>query len=189
MKFRFFTISAQSPETGQQALNAFCAEHRVVSVDKQFVAQGVESYWSICVCYTEGADSVRSALSGKRDRVDYKEVLSESDFAVYAELRSLRKSIAEQEGVPAYALFTNEQLAAMVTARATTLSALGEIEGVGKARLEKYGALFLPLLANAFAAAEERLESPDTGILRHTAEGKAPLDLESESETNKNQSE
>jgi superfamily II DNA helicase RecQ len=151
MKFRFFAIPARSPEAGEQALNAFCAEHRVLSVEKELVADGGESYWAICVCYLEGADSVRGALAGKRERIDYKAVLSEQDFAVYAELRNLRKSIAEQEGVPAYALFTNEQLAEMVTRRATTLAALGEIEGVGKARLEKYGKLFLAPLERAFA--------------------------------------
>lgn len=73
-KFKFFTVLAQSPESGQQALNAFCAQHRVISFDKRFVAQGGESYWSICVYYTEGPDSMRGALSGRRDRVDYKGV-------------------------------------------------------------------------------------------------------------------
>jgi superfamily II DNA helicase RecQ len=151
VKFRFFAIPARSPEAGEQALNAFCAERRVLSVEKELVADGGESYWAICVCYLEGADSVRGALGGKRDRVDYKAVLSERDFAVYAELRNLHKSIAEQEGVPAYALFTNDQLAEMVTRRATTLAALGEIDGVGKARLDKYGLLFLALVQKAFA--------------------------------------
>ena len=41
-----------------------------------------------------------------------------------------------------YALFTNEQLAEMVTRRTTTIAALGEIDGVGKARIEKYGKYF-----------------------------------------------
>ncbi len=151
MRFHFFAVSALSPEVGQAALNAFCAQHRVVSVDKGLIAQGGDSFWAICVHYIEGAEPVRAALGEKRDRVDYKEVLNEQDFAVYAELRSLRKSLAEQEGVPAYALFTNEQIAEMVTRRVTALAELRAIEGVGKARLDKYGDLFLPLLQKAFA--------------------------------------
>ena len=152
MRFRFFTIATQLPVQGQDALNAFCAQHRVVSVEKQFVAQGMESFWSICVTYIENSETSRSIQGGKRDRIDYKEVLNEQDFAIYAELRNLRKSLAEQEGVPAYALFTNEQLAEMVTQRVTTQVALGEIDGVGKARLEKYGDSFLTLLKTAFAS-------------------------------------
>jgi superfamily II DNA helicase RecQ len=87
-------------------------------------------------------------------RTDYREVLKEQDFAVFAQLRSLRKAVAEREGVPAYALFTNEHLAEMVLKRAATATALGTIEGVGKARMEKYGALFLDVLGKAFGASE-----------------------------------
>ena len=141
MRFGFFAIPAQTPGPGQEKLNAFCAGHRVVSVEKQFVAQGVDSFWSICVTYVDGTE--RPASGGRRERIDYKELLDERDFAVYAELRQLRKTLAEQEGVPAYALFTNEQLAEMVTGRVTTQAALGEVNGVGKARLEKYGDAFL----------------------------------------------
>jgi superfamily II DNA helicase RecQ len=140
MKFHFFTISAQAPESGQEVLNLFCGQQRVVSVEKHFVAQGQDSFWSICVTTI---DTAKSVLGGKRDRIDYKETLSEQDFAVYAELRNLRKALAEQEGVPAYALFTNEQLAEMVTRRVATLAALGDIDGIGKARLKKYGEMFL----------------------------------------------
>jgi superfamily II DNA helicase RecQ len=79
-------------------------------------------------------------------RIDYRERLSEADFAIYAKLRSLRKSIAERDGLPAYALFTNEQLAAMVQQRVTSLKGLEEIPGVGPARVSKYGAAFLEIL-------------------------------------------
>lgn len=151
MRFRFFTIAAQAPESGQDALDAFCAQHRIVALDKQFVGQGTESFWSVCVTFVPGGESALAA-AGKRDRIDYKEVLSEQDFAVFAELRNLRKAMSEQEGVPAYALFTNEQLAEMVTKRVATLAAMGEIEGVGKSRLEKYGGPFIGLLKASLAA-------------------------------------
>jgi superfamily II DNA helicase RecQ len=150
MKFHFFTVAAQTPESGQEALNLFCGQQRVVSVEKHFVAQGLDSFWTICV--TTIAGSEKQVSGGKRDRIDYKETLSEQDFAVYAELRNLRKVLAEQEGVPAYALFTNEQLAEMVTRRVATLTALGDIDGIGKSRLEKYGEMFLRLLKTALSA-------------------------------------
>ena len=55
--------------------------------------------------------------------------------------------IAEAEGVPVYAIFTNEQLAAMVQRKATTAAGLAAIEGVGQARLEKHGPRLLAILA------------------------------------------
>lgn len=143
MKFQFFTIPVHGGDDGQDELNAFCAGHKVATVEKQFVANGDESFWAVCVTYVEGAK--KPALS-RKNKIDYREVLNEQDFAVYAKLRTLRKQLAEKEGVPAYALFTNEQLATMVRRRVTTLAALGTVDGVGKARLDKYGDHFITLL-------------------------------------------
>jgi superfamily II DNA helicase RecQ len=161
MRFQFFTIPAEWPEESQQALNAFCAQHRVMTVEKHFVAIGTESYWSLCVTYIEGsAQNSTQLANNRRDRVDYREVLGEQDFTVYAQLRNLRKSLSEQEGVPAYALFTNEQLAEMVTRRVRSEAELAKIEGVGKARLEKYGDVFVQLLKTATASQTENRDAP-----------------------------
>jgi superfamily II DNA helicase RecQ len=144
MKYRFFTIPAHAPEETQETLNSFCAQHRVAAVEKQFVADGHGSFWSICVSYLEQDN--KSAVP-RRSKIDYRELLNEQDFAMFAKLRALRKSLAEQEGIPAYALFTNEQLAAMVRQRITSSSALGAIEGIGKSRIEKYGKAFIAILS------------------------------------------
>jgi superfamily II DNA helicase RecQ len=125
--------------------NLFLRSHRILAVDRHFVQDGANNVWAICVSYL--GDANRPQLAGaKRPKVDYREVLSESDFALFAKLRTLRKQIAEREGVPAYALFTNEQLAEMVQWRVGSAAALKEIDGVGEARIEKYGAAFLALL-------------------------------------------
>lgn len=158
MKFQFFTVSAFAPEQGQEALNRFCGRHRVVSVDKQFVGQGLDSAWSVCVTYLEGPAELsnKGRVKGqRRETIDYREVLTPHDFAVYAGLRSLRKELARQEGVPAYALFTNEQLAEIVKGRLVSLNALGKIDGVGKARLEKYGDIFIEELKRLLASVPE----------------------------------
>lgn len=60
--------------------------------------------------------------------------------------------VAAVERVPVYAVFTNEQLAEMVTSRAATLEAIGGIAGVGEARLGKYGAAVLEVLTEAHAS-------------------------------------
>ena len=127
-----------------EEVNAFLRAHRILSADRHFVQDGANSFWAICVSYL--GDANRPLAPGKRSKVDYREVLSEADFAVFAKLRNLRKELAEKEGVPAYALFTNEQLAEMVQRRARSLTAMKEIEGVGDARIEKYGAQFLAVL-------------------------------------------
>jgi superfamily II DNA helicase RecQ len=143
MPYRFFTVPVLSSEEAEAALNRFCAEHRIATVEKQFVANGDGSFWSICICYAEKDGDLGA---GRKGKIDYREVLTERDFVVFAKLRALRKTIAEREGLPAYALFTNEQLAAMVRQRATSAAALAGIDGIGRARIEKFGNAFLDIL-------------------------------------------
>jgi superfamily II DNA helicase RecQ len=113
-------------------------------VEHQFAQIGANSAWSICVSYV--ANDGRPSSSTKKAKIDYREVLSKSDFQVYAKLRALRKTLADKEGVPAYALFTNQQLADMVQQRVTTASGMREITGIGESKVTKYGDTFLDIL-------------------------------------------
>lgn len=158
MKYRFFAVSALNPEVGEDALNLFCAGHRVVAVEKQFIADGDRSFWSICVGYQDSGAEIPAQQ--RRPRVDYRAILSEEDFAVYVVLRNLRKELADKEGVPAYALFTNEQLADMVRRRVDSVTALAELDGIGAARVEKYGEAFVAALREAFAKAPPPADAP-----------------------------
>jgi superfamily II DNA helicase RecQ len=102
----------------------------VTALDKQLIADGERSFWAVCITYqVQSEDQASPARKGK---IDYREVLSADDFAVFAQLRILRKSIAEQQGVPVYALFSNEHLAEMVRRRVGSISALAEIEGIAR---------------------------------------------------------
>jgi superfamily II DNA helicase RecQ len=155
----FFTIPALSPQAAQAELNLFLQQQRVVAVEKQWVADGAASYWALCVTVVDGPGALPASLrapgqGGKTGspKVDYREVLNAADFTVFAELRNLRAGIATREGVPPYALFSNEQLATMVRQRVMTAEQLRAIDGVGEARVAKYAAQFLPLLCNAFAS-------------------------------------
>ena len=78
--------------------------------------------------------------------VDYKEVLSPEDFVIFARLRETRKELAKTEQVPAYAIFTNEQLAEMARVRPVSKNGLAKIVGVGESRIQKYGTRFLKIL-------------------------------------------
>lgn len=143
MHFKFFTIPVQTPDKMEAELNRFLASHAVLNIERQFVTDGQNSFWTLCISYQAGAESEGEKAANK---VDYKEVLNEHDFAIYVRLRDLRKQLAEKDGVPAYALFTNKQLASMIENKITTLAALKQIAGVGDARAEKYGEAFLRIL-------------------------------------------
>jgi len=61
-------------------------------------------------------------------------------------LRACRKELADQQGVPPYVIFHDTTLFDMLERRPQTLEELAEVNGVGAAKLEKYGELFLETL-------------------------------------------
>lgn len=168
MRLRFFTIPVYDPEAAHAELDRFLATHRVVTVDRQLIDDGPRSAWAICVTLHDSSAADHASTTGaavksktSRKTIDYREILSEDDFRVFATLRVLRKEISTRDEVPAYAVFTNEHLAAMVTQHARSLADLAKIPGVGQARLDKYGETFLAALARAQATATPKASTPE----------------------------
>ena len=82
--------------------------------------------------------------------------LSSWEKALFESLKTLRLLIANQEHVPAYVIFSDATLLAMVKKKPSTGSALLEVSGVGNVKMEKYGRVFLSVLA--------RGKDPDTAF-------------------------
>jgi len=146
MPFEFIQIPANGQGSAKEELNKLLRSGRIASVKKEFVSNGEDSFWAFCIEYLDGPLGAEKGRGIAGPKIDYKEVLPAEEFAVFARLRDLRKGIAEKEAVPAYSVFTNEQLAAMVTGKVDSLAAMGAISGIGAARLERYGGSFLAAL-------------------------------------------
>ena len=91
------------------------------------------------------------------DRVAEPGPLSDEGEALFQSLRELRKSIADQQGVPAYIVFSDKTLRAMAEARPSTPQELLAISGVGPLKLERYGDAFMEAVT-AEAAGQVDLE-------------------------------
>ena len=150
MQLRFFTIPVHGGGDAAGELNRFLNGHRILSIDRHLVTDAANSAWAVCISFDEGGATQRTPPSTPRsDKVDYRDVLSEPEFAVFSRMRALRKTMSEQEGVPAYAVFTNDQIAQIVQRRIVVLASLRDIQGVGESRVEKYGESFLNLMREA----------------------------------------
>ncbi|MFV8344129.1 DNA helicase RecQ [Flavobacterium sp. XS2P39] len=78
------------------------------------------------------------------DKQEAKEVKSKSTVnSLFETLRKLRYEISKEESVPAYVIFSDAALRQMETERPTSDQELLAIDGVGKAKLEKYGDPFI----------------------------------------------
>ena len=89
---------------------------------------------------TAGGKSSTSRRSGQnvRDQI--------TDHAGWDALRACRKELADKQGVPPYVIFHDTTLFDMLERRPSTLEELAEVSGVGAAKLEKYGDVFLQAL-------------------------------------------
>lgn len=67
---------------------------------------------------------------------------------VFAALRELRMTIARQEKVPPYVVFTDATLQEMARRLPHNMSEMLDISGVGEVKLERYGQRFLEVLQN-----------------------------------------
>lgn len=68
------------------------------------------------------------------------------DEALFDRLRSLRRRLAQESGVPPYVIFHDATLRAMAQARPTKLADFAEIGGVGQNKLTKYGTSFIEVI-------------------------------------------
>ncbi len=69
------------------------------------------------------------------------------DEELFETLRTWRKEQAEQQSVPAFVVFSDATLEALAEVKPTTRAALQGINGIGKAKLDKYAEELLALLA------------------------------------------
>lgn len=140
MKYRIFTVPVHA-EGGEAELNAFISGHRVINVQREFVSNRENSFWSFCVEYVEGANLGGADRNLARDnRKDYKNELTPTQFAVFCRLRKRRKELSEAIGRPAYAVCTDNQLAVMAVKERLTIEDLKGIAGIGEAKIKQHGA-------------------------------------------------
>jgi ATP-dependent DNA helicase RecQ len=95
-------------------------------------------------------DSATPARSSRKRRAATHEALSAVVEQLYGDteplfdrLRAKRKELADAAGVPPYVIFHDKTLAAMAVHRPLTAESFLQLSGVGEAKLEKYGEVFM----------------------------------------------
>jgi ATP-dependent DNA helicase RecQ len=83
-----------------------------------------------------------AARSAKADKLTSKHY----DKKLFAKLRKLRKSIADEDGLPPYVVFSDATLIDMADILPTSYGEMLAVNGVGQRKLEKYADPFLDLI-------------------------------------------
>ncbi len=97
--------------------------------------------------------------------------ISQETELLFDNLRRLRKSLADEAGVPPYVIFHDSTLKLMAQIRPKNLHEFGKISGVGQRKIEKYGLIFISEIKNfcqEYGLSEETNEKLPFSSLSHT---------------------
>ena len=103
-----------------------------------------EASWQ--VLRGERAVQVGESIKPARGRRATKPVATGGDDALFEALRTLRKRLADEAGMPPYIVFNDASLRDMAQRQPTTLAEFATILGVGQAKLARYGNQFVELI-------------------------------------------
>jgi superfamily II DNA helicase RecQ len=139
MQIKIINIPLTDDGSMQAELNRVLASHRILEVEQRFFKNEKGGCWSFCIRYIVQATAMSTQCSTSKEKIDYKQVLSESDFITFSVLREIRKQIATEDAVPAYAVFTDEELSNIAKLPQLEASKLASIKGIGEKKVQKYG--------------------------------------------------
>lgn len=151
MQIRIFNIPIPGGEAMNEEMNVFLRSKKIMQVEDHIVQGGQGAFWCFCIKYLEdGTFSERD-----KAKVDYRELLDEATFKRFSALREIRKRVAKDDAVPAYAVFTDEELAELAKLTPLTVADMKKIKGIGEKKVEKYGHHFIKSMDH------EKSEPPD----------------------------
>jgi ATP-dependent DNA helicase RecQ len=129
-------------------------------LSRQFIQKGLLSYeyehgslkltpkaWEVLRAKENIMGRLEAAKKERRGNLKReKEALESYDHVLFEVLRKKRKQLADQANLPPFTIFHDRTLKEMITCMPGTRDELAEIYGIGAAKLEKYGDIFLAIL-------------------------------------------
>lgn len=74
--------------------------------------------------------------------------IAPDDRVLWEALRARRRMLAQEQGIPPYQIFHDSTLHAILETRPRTLREMRHLAGIGDVKLERYGDIFLQVVAN-----------------------------------------
>lgn len=140
MQFKLFTIPVFDNGSDVEEMNRFLRANRIVEVENELVTNKNGAYWCFCIRYIE--KNLNEPVA-RKNKVDYKHLLDEATFEKFSKLRTIRKKVAADEGIPAYVVFTDEELAGLAKLDTITPQNMLSVKGIGDKKVEKFAKYFI----------------------------------------------
>ncbi|MGM9712615.1 MAG: HRDC domain-containing protein [Prevotella sp.] len=139
MQIKIFNIPIGAEESQIEDLNLFLRANKIIDVKRELAMLDGRSCWSFCITYMLNSQINEQNKPTNGTKIDYKDMLDSKAFQTFTMLRKIRKGIADEEAVPAYAIFTDAELAEISKLQTINIESIRKIPGIGKKKVEKYG--------------------------------------------------
>ncbi len=132
-----------------------CSSEELRTRIDQLLAEGLlektHGDYPTLVVSTRGKEALRNRSTIQLDELSMMQALPRpsrknayvENSPLFEELRTLRKRLADEQGVPPFVVFGNKTLQDMCTKMPKSEDDMAKIFGVGAKKLEQYGAIFL----------------------------------------------
>jgi len=142
-------------------LEKFHEGREIIDVSDHFFDHDHEPRLTLVLRYRDLTDSAQSNKK-KRTSKDWRSDLDVIDAGLYDEIRAWRGRRSGDEGMPPYLILCNKEVAGIARKRPKTLEGLREIEGVGNAKVERWGREILQLVS-AFEGEDPKHDNEESG--------------------------
>ena len=141
MQIKTFTITPGFAERSEAEINLFLRSHRILRVENHFMEQNGGS-WAVLVEYQDEQPDAVSPVAKRRNRKDATEGMSDEQKERYERMRRIRSELSIQRSVPAYVIFTNDELALLASEPVLNEETLKHIKGIAPSRLKDSASYF-----------------------------------------------
>ncbi len=146
MKVKVFKIriSDEFLSADQTEINNSLAHYDILNTNSNFI-EDETSYWSVLVSYQEK----KVKESSNKAHPIFEEELSQEEMIIYNKLKDWRSEKARESQLPPYIIFHNAHLISIAKYKPSNLEDLENVNGLGKSKIEKFGAEIIEVLENA----------------------------------------
>jgi superfamily II DNA helicase RecQ len=151
MQIKIFNIPVSDDGSQLEDVNAFLRSHKVLDMEQKLLQSEYSGSWCFCIRYIEGQQgsplppNAQKYAAGGQAKKDYREILEAPVFAIFSRLRECRKQMANEDGVAAYIIFTDEELSGIAQLSEITEQTMRQVNGIGVKKIEKYATRILSL--------------------------------------------
>jgi ATP-dependent DNA helicase RecQ len=125
--------------------------------------QAVGGQYPTLTVTASGVDVLKGNTTVHRKTAQTVQQTVPENSALFEQLRTLRRQLAEEQGVPPFVIFSDKTLHSMCEVMPEDDQAFLTVKGVGASKLEKYGETFMATIrAAAHAEAATEAETPAT---------------------------